>query len=266
MLGVNSINLGKLEFCAHYIYDEHAHNEYEINYINLGRCIMVIDDKNVTLKQGECVIIPPNYRHSFMVDGLQKCQITQLSFKLYKIDEVLDSLSLFKYKQPYFKITNCTDVLDSMSQMYTYYNYKSYSEYNKLLLNLELQKLFVMLSMHIEHTDLKKGRYEHTLLETALAYIDAHYEEDIQLEDLAKMYKVSSRYLRKIFMEYVGFSAIEYITMLRIERAKDLLKNTHSSISEIGMDVGYNSFQYFSMMFKKKTGVSPKDFRGQYRM
>ena len=67
-------------------------------------------------------------------------------------------------------------------------------------------------------------------------------------------------------MEQVGFSAVEYMTMLRIERAKDLLKNTPVSISDIAMNVGYNSFQYFSLIFKKKTGVSPKDFRNQYRM
>lgn len=227
---------------------------------------MTIEDKNITLRQGECIMIPPSYRHSFMVDGMQKCQITQFGFKLHEVSKELDSLIFFKSDQSYFKIENCTDVLDNMNNMYSYYNSKSYSEYNKLLFNMEVQKLFVILSMHIDKMNLLKQKYESSILESVLAYIDEHYEQDIHLETLAQAYKISSRYLRKIFMEQVGFSAIEYITMLRIERAKDLLKNTQISISDIAMNVGYNSFQYFSMIFKKKTGVSPKDFRNQYRM
>lgn len=256
----------KLEFCANYIYDEHFHDEYEINYINAGRCIMTIEDKNIALRQGECIIIPPSYRHSFMVDGLQKCQITQFEFKSCDVNKRSASLMLFTSEQPFFKIVNCTDVLESMSSMYAYSNCESYSEYNKLLFDLEMQKFFVILSMHIDQTNLLRQKCENSILEAVLAYIDGHYEQDISLEELAQHHKISSRYLRKIFMEHVGFSAVEYLTMLRIESAKDLLKNTSISISDIAMNVGYNSFQYFSMMFKKKTGISPKDFRNQYRM
>lgn len=227
---------------------------------------MTIEDKNVALRQGECIIIPPSYRHSFMVDGMQKCQITQFGFKLLEVNEKLDCLILLKSEQPYFKITNCTDVLENMNNLYTYSNYSSYAEYNKLLFNMEVQKLFILLSMHIDRMSLIKQKCENKLLEAVLSYMDNHYEQDIHIEALARTYKISSRYLRRLFMDQVGFSAVEYMTMLRIERAKDLLKNTSVSIPDIAMNVGYNSFQYFSLIFKKKTGVSPKDFRNQYRM
>lgn len=262
----NAIYLCKKEFSSNYIYDEHLHESYEINYINQGRCMMTIEDKKVTLRQGECIILSPYYAHSFMVDASQKCCITQLSFKLNEVSINLEELMIFKDKQPYFKIASCTDVLESMQSMYTYAHDKSYGTYNKLLLNVELQKLFIILSMHIEQMCLIGPKYEHTILESVLAYIHENYEQDIQLEALAKQHKMSSRYLRKIFMEHVGFNAMEYITMLRIEKAKDLLKNTSKPISHIAFQVGYNSFQYFSMHFKKKTRITPKDFRNQYKM
>lgn len=228
--------------------------------------MMTIEDKKVTLRQGECIILTPYSPHSFMVDGAQKCSITQLSFKLHEVSTILNDLIIFKDTQPYFKIVSCTDILESMQNMYTYAHDKSYQPLNELLLNVELQKLFIILSMHIEQMHLIGQKCEHTKLESVLAYINEHYEQDIQLETLAQYHKISSRYLRKIFMEHVGFSAMEYITMLRIEKAKDLLKNTSIPISDIALQIGYNSFQYFSMIFKKKTSITPKDFRNQYKM
>lgn len=257
-------NMGKYEFCANYIYDEHAHQQHEINYINVGRCIMVIEEKNVTLRQGDCIILLPNVRHNFMVDGSQKCQITQLEFVIEEIEKDLQMLPLCSRKSFFYKITNCSDVLDSISHLYRYCNNEIYSMYQKQLRSLELRKLCYLLSIYIEKEDKVAQVMEKSIIENIMNYINNHYETEILLEDLAKKNKISSRYMRKLFECHIGFSASEYIHMLRMERAKDLLKNSNFSVSDISLDVGYNSLQYFSTTFKKKIGISPLKFRNQY--
>lgn len=258
-------NIGKYEFCANYIYNEHQHEEYEINYIDFGRCIMVVEGKNVTLRQGDCIIVSPQSKHSFIVDGSFKCEITQMEFVLSDLDKSMQCLSIFSKQSFYYKIANCMDVLDSMHKVYRYHKEKFYGKYKAELCYLEIKELIYLLSLHIDKEIQITQKVEKEVLDCMIQDIDAHYEQTISLEELAKKYKISSRYMRKLFEKYIGFGANEYIHLLRMERAKDLLKNSKQSISDISYNVGYNNLPYFSAMFKKKIGMNPKDFRNQYK-
>ena len=67
--------------------------------------------------------------------------------------------------------------------------------------------------------------------------------------------------IRSIFKEEVGYTPHEYITMLRINRAKELLKSTDFPMSEIALRVGYEYPTSFTAVFQKKVGVTPREFR-----
>ncbi|MGL4737016.1 MAG: helix-turn-helix domain-containing protein [Cellulosilyticaceae bacterium] len=265
-MDIKDIILCRLEFCPSYIYDEHKHRTYELNYIQSGRCVMVVEDKNIALRAGDCLLMPPNIRHHFMVDCSCKCQLIQFSFKIEHLAVSCSELNCFTLEQPFFKITHCTDVLQVLQQLHSYRNAKEYAMYQNQLFNLEVQKLFVLIALHIERGNEIEHQYEMTLLRGIVNELDCHYDQEINLETLATKYKISSRYLRTLFMKYVGFSATDYIALLRMEKAKDLLKSTKYTISEIAMDVGYNTVQYFSKVFTQKVGLTPKAFRNQYRI
>lgn len=263
-MDIKDIILCKLEFCPSYLYDEHEHPDYELNYIQSGRCMMVIEDKNIALRAGDCLLLPPNKRHNFMVDRSCKCQLIQFSFKLRQLAASCSELNCFILERPFFKITHCTDVLQVLNQLHTYRNAKEYPRYQSQLFNLELQKLFVLIALHIERGKDIAHQYEMTLLNGIVNELDRHYDQEMNLEALATKYKLSSRYLRSLFIKYVGFSATDYIALLRMEKAKDLLKNTKLTVSEIAGMVGYNTVQYFSKVFTQKVGLTPKAFRNQY--
>ena len=93
-----------------------------------------------------------------------------------------------------------------------------------------------------------------------LKYINSNLEKDISLEDIAEIMKVSPVYAGKLFKKELGISFNKYLMQVRIERAKALLKSGDYKIYEISTIVGYNTVQYFSSIFKKATGVSPKDY------
>lgn len=96
---------------------------------------------------------------------------------------------------------------------------------------------------------------------TALDYLRANYKDEVTLEDLALALNVTPQYLSKIFKEDTGTTFKEYLTELRIEASKMLLKENEMSIKDICYQVGYNDTSYFIRAFKKFEGITPKDFQ-----
>lgn len=92
-------------------------------------------------------------------------------------------------------------------------------------------------------------------------YIDKNYTRDLSLEDIANHLYLSPYYISHIFKKEVGVSTINYLITRRIGEAKRLLLTTPLTVDEIAGRVGYENCNYFSMLFKKITGVSPGKFR-----
>lgn len=92
-------------------------------------------------------------------------------------------------------------------------------------------------------------------------YIDAHYDENMKVEDLASLIHLQPNYFIKYFKKNFGDSPMKYVNKLRIEKAKELLKQSTIPVAEIARRVGIEDSYYFSRLFKKYAGVSPKSYR-----
>jgi len=95
----------------------------------------------------------------------------------------------------------------------------------------------------------------------AINYIDANYNKPITLADVAKASHLSVSRLAHIFKEQMGITIIDYLTSVRIERAKQLLLATDQNCTEICFEVGYNNQSYFTRTFKGFVGMTPRQFR-----
>jgi two-component system response regulator YesN len=102
-----------------------------------------------------------------------------------------------------------------------------------------------------------------TQIRPAINYIDANYDKPITLADIARISHLSVSRLAHIFKEQMGITIIDYLTSVRIERAKQLLLATEQSCTEICFQVGYNNQSYFSRTFKELVGMSPRQFRAR---
>ncbi|MEH7385774.1 response regulator [Bacillus sp. JJ1521] len=94
-----------------------------------------------------------------------------------------------------------------------------------------------------------------------LDVIHSHYHEQITLHDLANRFYISDSYLSRIFKQYTGKNFIDYLTDLRISKAKELLHHSTLKTNEISKSVGYADQRYFSQIFKKFTGHTPSEFK-----
>ncbi len=100
-----------------------------------------------------------------------------------------------------------------------------------------------------------------TVIQKAVDFINAHYCEDIARKEVAASIFLTPEYLAKLFKKEMGITVKDYINSRRIEKAKALLLQKQSKVSEIAAQVGLDNFSYFSTIFKKFTGMTPVEFK-----
>jgi two-component system response regulator YesN len=100
-----------------------------------------------------------------------------------------------------------------------------------------------------------------TQITPVINYIDANYDKSITLDEVAKVSHLSASRLAHVFKDQMGITVIDYLTSVRIERAKQLLLATNQSCTEICFQVGYNNQSYFTRTFKTFVGIPPRRFR-----
>ncbi|CAM4239843.1 response regulator [Paenibacillus typhae] len=100
-------------------------------------------------------------------------------------------------------------------------------------------------------------------VEVALHYIREHYAEDLSLERMASVVFLNPAYFSQLFKQKTGQGYKEYVTSLRLEQAKLLLLNPKLKLAEIAERVGYQDMKHFTQMFRKRTGLTPTEYRQQ---
>ena len=184
------------------------------------------------------------YIHS-MGDALRArsfCQYLMLSVRFAATDYVR---SLGVSSREYLEKLNC---LDMTGQNVTTEDLKRY--------------LMDVLLRAMEIRDSRAGSQYRSILKQAVSYIDGHYaEESISLNRVAEEVKISPNYLSAVFSQEMGVTFVEYLTTKRMERARELLRMTGKRSGEVAAEVGYKDPHYFSFLFKKTQGCTPRDYR-----
>ena len=118
--------------------------------------------------------------------------------------------------------------------------------------------------------ELRRLGDERSLRETrpiteAKRYIQQHYRESLRLEDVSSAVGFNATYFSTLFKKETGQNFMDYLTELRISKAKELLCGDKLSVQDVAELVGYRDLKYFSRLFKKTTGVSPSDYKKLYK-
>jgi len=100
------------------------------------------------------------------------------------------------------------------------------------------------------------------LIEKAISYIQNHYQQDICIDEVCEFVALSVSHFCALFKQVTGSTFLEYVTRCRIEKAKYLLLHTEVKVYQLSPLVGYQDSKYFTQVFKKMTGMTPSEFRG----
>lgn len=259
-------NAGVFRFPPNYRFDIHNHKEIEMIYINSGQCILKVEDEFVPMKKGDCLSIPAGRTHSFRVDNRGQCSITQLEFRM-DIPEILgEELIFLRQDKKYYKLTGCETVRYLMESMSRFFRLTQNKEEREAQLTFGFFQLFIEISAKLrEAEEVKKKTGKNGRTDEVIRYINENYDSEITMEQIAEKFGLSSRYIRKCFSEETGMSCQQYITALRIERAKELLWFTSDTATEIALSIGFNSSQYFSRVFQQHMEMTPMEYRNLWR-
>ena len=102
---------------------------------------------------------------------------------------------------------------------------------------------------------------KHEKINSVLSFLKSNFNEQLSLKEIAAKVGLSPCYLAHIFPQELGLSVMQYRKQLRLAAAKEMLRNTKLSITQIAYDLGWNDSNYFSFVFKNEAGLSPKSFR-----
>ncbi len=117
-------------------------------------------------------------------------------------------------------------------------------------------------NMHVEENTINEnGNINESLIQEALKYIKENFSQNLSLESVSSYVHLNPQYFSRYFKHKTGTNFIEHLSMLRINKAKDMLINTDKSITEICYSVGYIDSSYFSKVFIKHVGITPIKFR-----
>ena len=137
------------------------------------------------------------------------------------------------------------------------YNYKSLK---KLLFNL------CAFAKQRIRSDMDDDSQEKENVKFIKDYIDHNYEKKISLEKFSKMFYLCKDYLSRIFKREYGYNIYEYMLVIRMKNASEMIMNTNMKINDIAKMIGYTDYNYFSKAFKNKYGISPIQYRRSNQM
>jgi len=160
---------------------------------------------------------------------------------------------------PFVKVQSPFGVLEQVRNMHRLWTEGEEAAGKQGKLNLMFMQLIHDLAEHqqLSDTELTTKR---SILECA-RYIERHYKEALERNALAKRFSISSSYFSVLFKKYLGCSPVQYITKVRMEKAMALLKESNKPVSVVALEVGYNDPLYFTRVFTRQVGVTPKQFR-----
>jgi YesN/AraC family two-component response regulator len=231
----------------------HWHEFYEIELILSGEGTYNIDGTEYKIERGNIFFMSPSSFHK--INFTSNTSLINIMFTLDACDHTL-LYGIFE-GSPHIKL----DLNDSdihlfhilANEMVT----AKFQKYLSASLNCILAKLHSLSKISLAS--------KNNSIQYALLYIQNHFSEKLTLKDLAEKLNYSSNYLSNKFTDYVGTSFKNYVMNLRFSFCEALLKNSSLSITEICAHSGFEDFSNFMTYFKKRYGITPKQYREQIR-
>ena len=107
------------------------------------------------------------------------------------------------------------------------------------------------------------GKFQSDAIQDAVDYICSNLDTNMSINDIAEVAHLNAQYFMRLFKKETGKPVLEFITECRLNRAKQILKESNMPIAEVSLTVGYDNFSYFSKLFKRYEGMTPSEYRKQ---
>lgn len=238
----------------------HHHDWYELYYITEGSVMYRMKHNNYFIEQGSWIFIPPKTNHKSIYSSTNNTRY------LFNFSKDYINSTLYQKIDQFIVHTAFTPSLSVSSHLDDLVN-RAYQEFqNPGELSNEFYKCYLFEIMAALLTDaagkpVQNNISNNFIIENTITYINNHFSEKINLQDLADINYVTSNYLSRLFKQITGINLFEYLQTIRLNHAKTLIVSTNEPISLIAQKCGFGDANYFSYCFKKVESVSPLQYR-----
>ncbi|MCM1988593.1 AraC family transcriptional regulator [Oceanirhabdus seepicola] len=278
--------IGHVTYNFPWIHFERVIDEFILYIIESGEMYIEEDDKKHHLLPGDCFLLEPNKLHRgykeaccsyyfihFKHSSLTKSSLNKNNICDYLLEARTNSLSsdIFSesistsyssYYPKMFTIKNET-LLSEISSILTsaidYYNSKL--EHYKLTSSIKLLEVLILIIREFisdeKNLSINKSPKSSYLTNSLLNYLNRKYLIKITSELIEKEFELNYDYMNRVFKKNTGFTIKNYVNVVRINKAKEILATTSCKVREAGYLVGIDNPYYFSRLFKQITGTSP---------
>ncbi|PWW05734.1 AraC-like DNA-binding protein [Paenibacillus cellulosilyticus] len=251
---------------------EHSHEFVEMTYVSEGAGTHYIAGEIVPVEHGTLFFIPVGQSHVFRPMTPKKERplivynclfpasfLTELRSAFPQASDICDlfvdeSLTWFAMKDP------SGEYHAKFREMYREYSVRP-PGFMAVLTSIVMQTLAGLYRHKLQLETPAGDQPQWRSIDEALAYIDHHYANELKLSDLAAQSNLSERQFSRLFRRQTGMSFTDYMQSTRMESACRLLASSRSTVGEVANTVGYADLKFFHRLFKKKVGVTPRQYR-----
>lgn len=239
-----------------YQFSGERHLNYELTYVDQGVLYTEVDHQNYELHAKDIMIYYPNQFHAQSTDKDHFCSYLTLSF-------FLNGTLAQDLKNKVF--SSSKEMQETLKEFVSLIQKDQYM--NKEFSLVLLKKILILLcqSEHKKETPDIDKETKDPYLNKILDYIHSHIETNIRIEDLCEHFSISRSTLQVMFKEQLNEAPKEYISKLKLERAKERLQTKKYTVSEVAYQLGFSSVYYFSRKFKNTYGISPSEYMDSIR-
>lgn len=254
----------------------HSHTFFELTYVYDGACEQNINDQPVKMRTGDFLVIPPGVRHSISVFDksiviqipVKKSTLEYIFFNFLQHDNIL---SMFFINSIYAQHVNDYIIFHSGDDFHiktavsflVLENINREEYWQNMMINTTMNIFGLLLRNYEKSVELpsivKKSDIQRFSL---IRYIQENYT-DISLSKIAEKFHYTPEYTSKLIKETTGMNFMQILQKVRIERAEFLLMDTNMTITNIGLQVGYDNAEHFIRTFKKLKQTTPSTYRKQ---
>lgn len=234
-------------------------DDFYLVYITKGRGLFGSSKVPSTqILAGTCFLLYPGIWHRYKPDTEWGWEEYWVGFNGYYAKRLMAG-DVFDFNKSLINIGLNNDILRLFISLMDVVR-QGHVGYNQQLAGLTLQLLGHVHSLS-RNLISDEGDPKRKLIDKARFMIQESFERNINMESLARQLPMGYSLFRKVFKEFTGESPNQYHLNIRLERAKQLLETTLLNISEIAFQTGFETVSYFSKLFKKRNGISPKTYR-----
>ena len=261
---------------------EHIHNEFEIFIVLKGSGIAKIKNKSYSLKSGDIFLINSGEVHSYMRDPLYTLDVEDTDDVPLFLFVQISNHCLREYfpqiRTTVFNSCNLRDYLsdaeaNSMINLLVQSAKIYFAEEPLYQLNVlsNIAKVIVSCYKQVPHEIISEAqktnlKQKNLRVERIISYIDANFETQIRLQDLAEQENLSPTHFSHLFTSLFGVTFQNYVNIKRMEQCIRLMPNKEKTLLEISYESGFSDPKYMNRMFIKHFGYTPKEYRKRLGM